>query len=404
MTSLAKRGAARNNARALFGLGLIAFGAWAYSRHSAGDLMTPGAAREDLKPAHQTRKQRAIAALTLASIAAVLVSLFLLLFTAEGSSVKPIYLAFFLTVAVCGFVPLLGTLTERPSRATLGASLCGGALVAGALLLVQADAEQSNKQEAMQQQLASEKQNFILSLTTRGDLSGFTFSGRDLSNSFLGGLQFTKAIFSGADLRGSSFTCAKMSGAIFSPTLPRGNEINQYGSLLREATLGATDFAGADLSNAAMRELDLSTSNLDFTTLASASISGSQLPQSLLNVDADGANLSGSTVGRARWYNVSLRGANLSGAKLVDAELGGTDLPSAVYNEDQYGPVDLRGADLTSTDLSGAELSGAVLTGAIADDKTRWPSGFDPIAAGVNAAGSSSSQRLIPLPDPGCPK
>ena len=56
-------------------------------------------------------------------------------------------------------------------------------------------------------------------------------------------------------------------------------------------------------------------------------------------------------------------GANLPGADLTGAALAG--------------------ADLAGANLRGANLSGAYLTGAIADEDTRWPKGFDPVAAGV---------------------
>jgi uncharacterized protein YjbI with pentapeptide repeats len=45
--------------------------------------------------------------------------------------------------------------------------------------------------------------------------------------------------------------------------------------------------------------------------------------------------------------------------------------------------ADLSGLDLSGANLRGANLSGAYLTGAIADEDTRWPKGFDPVAAGV---------------------
>ena len=45
--------------------------------------------------------------------------------------------------------------------------------------------------------------------------------------------------------------------------------------------------------------------------------------------------------------------------------------------------ADLSGLDLSGANLRGANLSGAYLTGAIADEDTRGPKGFDPVAAGV---------------------
>ena len=41
------------------------------------------------------------------------------------------------------------------------------------------------------------------------------------------------------------------------------------------------------------------------------------------------------------------------------------------------------GANLDGANLDGANLEGANLSGAIADEDTRWPKGFDPVAAGV---------------------
>jgi hypothetical protein len=45
--------------------------------------------------------------------------------------------------------------------------------------------------------------------------------------------------------------------------------------------------------------------------------------------------------------------------------------------------VDLAGTDLREADLKGADLSGADLKEAVADENTRWPEGFNPVAAGV---------------------
>ena len=55
--------------------------------------------------------------------------------------------------------------------------------------------------------------------------------------------------------------------------------------------------------------------------------------------------------------------------------------------------VDLNGSDLTEADLSDARLDNADLTGAILysarlrgatyNAQTRWPKGFDPVAAGA---------------------
>ncbi|MER7277079.1 pentapeptide repeat-containing protein [Dactylosporangium sp. NPDC000244] len=70
----------------------------------------------------------------------------------------------------------------------------------------------------------------------------------------------------------------------------------------------------------------------------------------------------------ARMNGAVLRGANLGHAALQRARLAGTDLRDSI----------LEGADLRGTDLAAVRLDGAV-----ADGGTRWPDGFDPVAAGV---------------------
>ena|GEM_PF-3931833 len=63
-------------------------------------------------------------------------------------------------------------------------------------------------------------------------------------------------------------------------------------------------------------------------------------------------------------------GADLTGARLNLANLEGADLTEA---------------NLFTAYLVRANLSGANLSGAVATKGTRWPEGFDPAAAGVNA-------------------
>jgi uncharacterized protein YjbI with pentapeptide repeats len=85
---------------------------------------------------------------------------------------------------------------------------------------------------------------------------------------------------------------------------------------------------------------------------------------SLRRADLRGALLDGA----------SFRGADLAGANLTGASLGGTDLLEA----------NLRKADLTAANLSGARgLENAHIQRARYDRATKWPRGFDPVAAGA---------------------
>jgi hypothetical protein len=79
----------------------------------------------------------------------------------------------------------------------------------------------------------------------------------------------------------------------------------------------------------------------------------------------------------AHLWRVRLRGANLAGANLHGADLRGVDLEEAVFDE-----ADLRAA--------------------VADATTWWPSGFEPVAAGVVVeAGTPAKRPCSRAPYPG---
>jgi len=112
-----------------------------------------------------------------------------------------------------------------------------------------------------------------------------------------------------------------------------------------------------------LRGLDLSAVNLSHAQLRDADLQGARLEAgSLYHADLSGANLQGA----------DLRQANLCGAVLCGANLD---------------RADVREADLYAADLTGASVRGAAFDGATyrshGDDQTRWPEGFDPVAAGA---------------------
>jgi hypothetical protein len=102
----------------------------------------------------------------------------------------------------------------------------------------------------------------------------------------------------------------------------------------------------------------------------------------------DLAIISHSALQGARLSNTSLVGADLSGSDLRGAQLEGALLSGA-----QLVDADLGNSMLAGADLRGADLSRADLTGAVADDRTRWPSGFDPQHAGVRFADTLPANR-----------
>lgn len=114
--------------------------------------------------------------------------------------------------------------------------------------------------------------------------------------------------------------------------------------------------------------------------------------------DLSGVDLRRARLGGAALGGVRLRGRDLHHIVLAKADLHDADLCDARLDEADLSGADLRGADLRGAslleaDLSGADLRGADLTGArhismallrrsTHDASTRWPSGFDPVAAG----------------------
>ena len=124
---------------------------------------------------------------------------------------------------------------------------------------------------------------------------------------------------------------------------------------------------------------------------------------------AEGEDLSGVDLRRARLGGAPMVGAQLGGRDLrhivlAKADLRQADLRDALLDEADLSGADLRGADLRGASLLEADLSGADLRGADLgaarhlsmallrrsrhDRSTTWPSAFDPVAAGSSAARS----------------
>lgn len=148
--------------------------------------------------------------------------------------------------------------------------------------------------------------------------------------------------------------------------------------------LGGTDLRRADCDGLWLHEV-----NLDRSCMEGAGLYHANLRQSsLVSVNLRHADLTTAILRRARCVLADLRAARLVETDLRDADFTEADLREAnVRKADAGGAVfhraDLRLADLRGTDLSAADLLQARLTGALASEHTRWPAGFDPVAAGV---------------------
>lgn len=127
--------------------------------------------------------------------------------------------------------------------------------------------------------------------------------------------------------------------------------------------------------------------------LAGLDLSGASFAQTYLShSDFRGADLRDVDFSHAFLANVNfgpgaggtptdLRNAKLTSANLAYADLHMADLTGADLTRAQLYEADLRGADLREAHLGDAKLEGAIY-----DEKTTFPSGFDPDKAGLRRA------------------
>jgi uncharacterized protein YjbI with pentapeptide repeats len=162
----------------------------------------------------------------------------------------------------------------------------------------------------------------------------------------------------------------------------------------REGDLRGADLHGADLRGEDLRDADLTGANLREADLRGAILCDAELSGAdLQEADLSDADLTGTNLREANLRGAKLRNAELSGADLQGVDLSGADLRDAnISNAKMSGAIlveaNLIGADLSSADLSGADMSQAHLFEADLrvtkyDRYTRWPEGFDPVAAGA---------------------
>jgi uncharacterized protein YjbI with pentapeptide repeats len=119
-----------------------------------------------------------------------------------------------------------------------------------------------------------------------------------------------------------------------------------------------------------------------------------------------GALLSGVNLVWADLHGVDLCGADLSHANLSGANLGEVNLSGeANLAFADLSRADLHNANLKGTRLEGANLEGVQLEGAVYDEHTKFPKGFNPLAAGAIAGGrlaqeatESPSQQISEQP------
>ncbi len=186
------------------------------------------------------------------------------------------------------------------------------------------------------------------------DLSWVRIPGADLSKIQLPGAvirngDFTAAILSSADLRSASLAATSLRHA-------RLTEAHLDGAIFVDTD--ASYVVAYDAVFAGIRGRDSQWSNAD-----------------LRRADFTGADLTGA----------SFNGAKLTNAVFVNAVLEGCNLVGATLGRARFRFAKLGGSDLRGVDLSQAELDEADLLGAKYDSNSRFPSGFNPVTAGLKS-------------------
>ncbi|MFM5983030.1 MAG: pentapeptide repeat-containing protein [Sphaerospermopsis kisseleviana] len=207
----------------------------------------------------------------------------------------------------------------------------------------------------------------------RADLSGADLSGANLSDAYLNDANLSDANLSGAnlsdvDLSGADLSGADLSGVDLSGVDLSGaklNSVNLTGTIIDDETklddkwyfvwqimngkleslkqkpyyqlclfnsFDHNHYVGKDLSNACLKNLELTELNLSFSILYRA--------------DCQNTNFTDTNLYCANFHSANLRGANFTNA----------DLRYAILID-----ADLRGADLTNADLRYANLHGVDL-------------------------------------------
>ncbi|MFS0555788.1 pentapeptide repeat-containing protein [Brevibacillus reuszeri] len=135
------------------------------------------------------------------------------------------------------------------------------------------------------------------------------------------------------------------------------------GMEIRNRTLQASQFEGANLSNLRAFETDFLSANMEAATLKNAFLHRAKLDF----VSFRGADLTHANLSHASLYMADFTGADLSGANFTHADLSGAILHNACL----YG-ADLTQANLTEADVTDASFQDATMCKTIRKDMIGW--------------------------------
>merc|ERR1711934_275767 len=182
------------------------------------------------------------------------------------------------------------------------------------------------------------------------DLTGANLSDATLTDYDLTGIDLSNSILTGVESRNISITGNK-------PTkLPSGWKLIKNQLVGREAKLTSVDLSGEDFANTDLTGVDLS--NATLTNVKSGDVSGNFTGTKRTQLPSGWKLINGYLVGpQANLSEANLAGANLSGATLTGANLSNAYL----FN------TDISGNAWVGTDYQ-VDLTGATFTDAIYKD------------------------------------
>lgn len=135
-----------------------------------------------------------------------------------------------------------------------------------------------------------------------------------------------------------------------------------------------SQFILADLENVVLRRAVLERTRFDQARLVNTNFRSANLYRSILYQ---------ANAYRANFQQARLELANLNQANLMEANLSECNLKGAWLIKANLSYANLQRANLFDADLEGANLKGVNLEQALCNDKTWFPTGFNPQAAGA---------------------
>ena len=222
------------------------------------------------------------------------------------------------------------------------------------------------------------------------DFTGIDLSEANLSGINLSGANFSEASLSVTNLSGANLSRANLSRARLNVARLSGANLNQArldGAILNVANLIRADLRGASLVQAAAIRAEMIRADLSEADLSGANLSGADLREARLRqAHLRGASLSEANLRGTCLVEANLEQANLNGTDIARADLSGVNLRDAELRQANLSRANLSGANLFGTNLRWAEMSGTNL---------RWADLSEAKLSGANLIGADLSDAHL---------